>query len=89
MSDPFDFLPESWSDTERNLWEPLQGYGAFDDPTAQALFNEGYFSPGAWNKDQISAIREHLDDYLMDNYGIVFAHIFDWEAWREAYGEMS
>lgn len=84
MSDPFDFLPEGWSDVERELWHPFEGYGS-DDPTAQALFDAGYFSPGEWDSDQIAAIRGELDRYMMDEYGIDFSEVFDWEAWRSDY----
>ncbi len=83
MSDPFDWAPDDWSTIERELWEPFEE--ALDDPAAQALFNEAYFEPGVWDKDQISAIREELHNYMMDNYDIDFEAVFDWEAWREMY----
>ena len=84
MSDPFDFIPENWSDVERQLWEPFGD--AVDDSMAQTPFNEGYFNPDLTTDERV-AIREALDDYLQDVYGYDFSEIFDWEAWREAYGE--
>ena len=86
-SDGWDFLPNDWSSAERDLWagafEPI---GAFTDTHAQALFNAGYFET-EYSKEERSAIRDELSDYLMDAYGYDFDEIFDWEAWREAYGE--
>lgn len=70
---------------ERDLWGGFSDSGAFDDPVAQTLFNEAYFSPGSWDSDQISAIRDELANYLMDEYGVDFDAVFDWEEWREAY----
>lgn len=87
MTDFFDFLPGSWSDSEKDLWSTFEGTPAFNDQQAQVLYNEAYFEPGAWDKDQRSVIRGEFHDYMMDNYGIDFEAEFDWVAWREAYGE--
>lgn len=80
------FLPDNWSNNEKDMWvgafEPI---GAFDDRHAQALFNEGYFNFELPSDERV-AIREALDEYLMNEYGIDFDEIFDWEAWRDAYG---
>lgn len=81
------FLPNNWGDAEKGMWvDAFEPIGAFDDRTAQALFNEGYFNFDISTSDR-SAIREALSDYMMDTYGIDFDEIFDWNAWREAYGE--
>lgn len=84
MSSPFDDL----SGAEDALW--LDAFAAnadvFYDPTAQALFHEAYFNPGGWESDQLAAIRDNLHDYLQEEYGIDFDEVFDWDAWREAYG---
>lgn len=85
----WDFLPNNWSESEKGMWtDAFDPIGAFDDRTAQALFNEGYFNSDRSATDR-GAIREALDDYMMDNYGIDFGQIFDWEAWRDAYGTAS
>jgi hypothetical protein len=86
MASEWDFLPNDWSDPEKGLWaDAFEPIGAFNDPHAQALFNAGYFDEG-WSRDERAAIREELSDYLMDAYGVDFDEVFDWEAWREAYG---
>lgn len=91
MSGPFDFLPDDWTATEKDLWAHIDDFhgGIIDDPVAQALYDEGYFSPNKWSSDELSAIRGELDRHMMAEYGVDFSEIFDWDAWREAYGEMS
>lgn len=83
----WDFLPNNWSETEKDLWQDaFESVGAFDDRYAQTLFNAGYFETD-YSSDERSAIRDRLSEYLMDEYGVDFDDVFDWEAWREAYGE--
>ncbi len=85
MSGPFDFT-SSFGQLESALYD--EAFGAdFYDPTAQALYHEAYFNRGVWEPEELSAIRESLNSYLIDNYGIDFDAVFDWDAWREAYGQ--
>lgn len=85
--DEWEFLPDGWSSYEKEAWAgSLGSLGSNDDRVAQALFNEGYFNFDL-PSDQINAIRDALDDYLFENYGIDFNDIFDWEAYREAYSD--
>jgi len=87
LSQFFDFLPDNWSSWEKDLWtDAFEPIGAFDDRVAQALFNEAYFNFDISTPERV-AIRETLDDYMMREYGVDFDDIFDWQAWREAYGE--
>lgn len=86
MSDPFDFLPGSWSPTESEIWQSSFGEGdAFYDPVAQELYNQGFFNFDISSDDRM-AIRGALEDYLHDEYGVSFDDVFDWDAWRDAYG---
>lgn len=86
LSDLFDFIP-NWSDTELNLYnDAFATSDSYNDPVAQAMYHEGYFNMDISSDDRI-AIRQSLDSYMMDEYGIDFSEVFDWEAWREAYGE--
>lgn len=86
----FDFLPNSWSNTERALYENAfldvnNGYGtAYTDDVAQAMYHEGYFNFDI-SSDHRIAIRDALHSYLMDEYAIDFDSQFDWAAWREMY----
>lgn len=88
MSEPFDFIPQSWSHSEAEIWYDAFGQydQIFDDRIAQALYDYGFFNFDI-SPDERQAIRENLYDYLMDEYGIDFDQVFDWEAWRAAYGE--
>lgn len=87
MTGGFDFLPNNWSATERGLYaDAFEPVGAYQDMTAQALYNEGYFNRDI-DTDQRVAIRHALDEYMSDVYGVDFQEIFDWDSWREAYGE--
>lgn len=86
MSDPFAFLPQEWSERESEIWNSSFGeYDALYDPVAQALYNEGYFNFDI-DSDQRAAIRDALDEYMSQEYGIDFDDVFDWDAWRDAYG---
>jgi hypothetical protein len=85
---PDDFENEfigRWSQTEDLLWTDAFG-NQFEDTTAQALFHAAYFDQ-SYETDERVQIRRALDEYLKDEYDIEFDEVFDWEAWRESYGE--
>jgi hypothetical protein len=85
VSSPFDDLRGA----ENELWNAAFGDEYFEvmqDPNAQALFHEAFFHRDAWDSEQLGAIRDTLREYLYDTYDIDFDAVFDWEAWREAYG---
>jgi hypothetical protein len=85
VTDFFDYLPDNWGNTERELYTgAFEDTGAYDDRTAQVLFNEGYFNFDIGTDERV-AIRNALDEYLMDEYGLDFDAVFDWDAWRDAY----
>jgi hypothetical protein len=75
---------ESWSPTEHQLWDRMWNDDDFHDPTAEALYHNGFYNFDVSTEDRV-AIREALSSYLSDEYGIDFEAQFDWEAWREAY----
>ena len=83
MSDPFDFLPNDWSDFEKRLWDDFPD-DVVDDRIAQAMYNDAYFNHDLTSDDRM-AIRSAFSDYLDQEYGIDFDQIFDWDAWRDAY----
>ena len=83
----FDFIG-GWTENQQSLYESaFEPIGAFDDPVAQTLFENGYLNPDVSSDDRITA-REVLSDYIADTYGYDFDDIFDWEAWRDSYGNM-
>jgi len=85
MADKFDYFSE-FNLTEQYLWDST--VGEIRDPTAEALFHEAYFvKDSEYNPSELRAIREALQDYLEDNYGIDFNDQFDWETWRASYAE--
>lgn len=74
-----------WSPTEDMLWRGAFG-DEFNDQTAQALFHAGYFDQSYETSERVQ-IRQALDDYLGEMYDLDFDEVFDWEAWRESYGQ--
>jgi hypothetical protein len=81
----FDDFASHFSATEDFLWNDAFG-NEFQDTTAQALFHAAYFDQDYTTSERV-AIREALAEYLEDEYDIDFDDVFDWEAWRESYGE--
>jgi hypothetical protein len=81
MSSPFDDL----NSMENALWQDAF-FEISGDETARALFHEAFFHRDAWDADQLGAIRDSLREYLYAEYDLDFDAVFDWEAWREAYG---
>lgn len=81
----FDFLPNSWGEFEREIYhETFDPVGAYQDLTAQTLFNEAYFNFDL-STDEKNAIRDALDQYMDSVYDYDFQANFDWVAYREAY----
>lgn len=74
-----------FSHTEQHLWDDAFGH-QFRDNTAEALFHAAYFDQD-YTTDERRQIRNALDEYLADEYGIDFQDEFDWETWRESYGQ--
>jgi hypothetical protein len=73
--------------SETYLWNDAFG-DEFSDPVAQALFHEGYFVRDShFSSEELGAIRDNLNAYLADEYGIDFNAEFDWKIWRNAYAE--
>lgn len=85
MVDIFGTPFDEWSAREQDLWGDIEQFGVADDPQAQTLFHEAYFNFDL-DTDTINAIRDAFDGYMMDEYGIDFDAVFDWNAYREMYG---
>lgn len=88
MASTFGFIdPSSWSDAEQSMWtDAFEGETAFQDEMAMILYHHGYFNFDAPSSVIVDA-REALDAYLMDEYGVDFAEVFDWQAYRDAYSD--
>lgn len=76
-----------WSSIEERLFEDIGSRNAniFDDDLLQAAFDIGWFDMNV-SSDYREAAREFVYEWLDQEYGIDFDDVFDWDAWREAYG---
>lgn len=76
-----------WSSTEERLFSDLgdANEAVFDDPLLQQAFDIGWFDMNVSGEYRESA-REFVVEWLSSQYGIEFDDVFDWDAWREAYG---
>lgn len=84
MSEPFEFMPGDWSHLEKELYQDAFGETFYSDRVAEALYHEAFFNFDM-REGEVSAIRDNLRGYLMDEYGVDFDEVFDWAIWREAY----
>lgn len=81
------FAPLSWGDFEKEHWETRFGpYDVLNDSIAQAYYHDAYFNRDVSSEHRI-AVREAFDNYMSMVYDIDIDVVFDWDAWREAYGE--
>lgn len=60
------------------------------DPWVQALFDIAVYNtenmlPGTYDREDII---DAIDRYLYDEYGVIFDEIFDWDEFRETYGQL-
>lgn len=80
------FSPNEWSPRETELFgRAFDDIDALDDRIAQTMYHEAYFNFDL-SQNEITQFRYNLDAYLMDTYGVEMADIYDWVAYREAYG---
>lgn len=82
---------DDWGAEESELWDQIAGeregdYGDFlaNDPTAQALFNEGWISEDPAGDARL--MRDAFFDYCIEEGYFDDPAEFDWEAWREYMG---
>lgn len=76
-----------WNEGYKDVYEHLaHGTDALNDRIAQELFDAAYVAMDYADTGLLQGIRDSLESYLMSEYGINFDDVFDWEAWREAYG---
>jgi hypothetical protein len=58
------------------------------DPVVGAMIQDAWLNPDV-DADLRVQLRQGLRVYVFQMYGVQFDDIFDWDAWREAYGEAS
>lgn len=84
-----DWLAENldWSDRQENLFAQMAGeYDVLNDEMLQQVFHVGFFDYDVDTETRMAA-REYVTDYLESEYGIIFDEAFDWDTWREMYGD--
>lgn len=76
-----------WSEIEERLFEDIgeRNELIFQDDLLQQAFDLGWFDMDI-DHEYREAAREFVYEYLETEYGIDFDEVFDWDAWREAYG---
>lgn len=82
-------VPDEWSATESLLFDNLIGQNPDigEDQYLQELYDQALFRDiHGGGGPQHDFLMDSLMEYLLDEYGIVFDDAFDWEAWREWYG---
>jgi hypothetical protein len=76
----YDWL--TWSDRTRDAYG--EAFNVSDeilrDPFVLTAFEDAFFK-----KEE--GAQEALIEYLREEYGYEWEDVWDWEAWREAYGE--
>jgi len=85
--DEFDYyVPESWSERQADLYDDLVNADPViaADQELQFLYQEALFDLELSAPDR-QIIIDMLEDYLMDQYGIDFDDVFDWDAYRSWY----
>lgn len=85
--DEFDyFVPASWSEEQASMYDDLVNANPAiaGDQQLQFLYQEALFDMELSPPDR-QIIIDMLDEYLMDEYGIDFDDMFDWQNYREWY----
>lgn len=79
-------LNEWSSEIEFRLFEDMAGHDPrmYTDPWVQNLYDAALFEHDISKQDRAEILRE-LENYLRDEYGVIFDDVFDWESFREAY----
>lgn len=85
--DPIDRWQQNANKT--GLWQHQFGTNpdVLRDPFAQQYFELGYLDRKVGGRARVE-YRRQFDEYMRDRYGIDFDRDFDWEAWRELYGDI-
>lgn len=85
--DDFDYyVPEKWSEDQAQLYDDMiEGNSAIAaDQQLQFLYEEALYDMDLSPMDR-EIILGMLEDYLWEEYDIVFDEVFDWHAYREWY----
>lgn len=85
-----DWLAENleWSDRQERLFENMaHETDVLQDNMLQQVFHVGFFDTDVDHENRMAA-REWVKEYVSEQYGFEFDEYFDWETWRELYGDI-
>jgi len=84
-----DDFETQFSAAESALWDDVMaGVDYSYDATAEALYHAAYFDfANNYTQSERSAIQDAFHDYMLEQYDLDWDEEFDWEAYRESYGE--
>lgn len=76
--------------TKSGMWAHNFGTNpdVLQDKIAQQYFELGYLDRKVGSRTR-AEYRRQFDEYMLNRYGIDFHRDFDWEAWRELYGDIA
>lgn len=80
----------SWDDTRQELFDSFaqsmqEDIDLYQDQVMQA-YVDILFGDDPIGGDRWSQTHNALVEYMFDTYDINFDDVWDWDAWREAYG---
>ena len=80
---------DDWNRTRRGMWAHNFGENpdVLQDKIAQRYFEMGYLDRKVGGRTR-REYRRQFDEYMKSRYDIDFGRVFDWDAWRELYGDM-
>lgn len=81
-------LPGPPRNSPADMYTPDAPPELVGDPAIAAMIKDAWLNPDI-DSDQRVMMRQGLRAYVWQTYGVQFDDIFDWDAWREAYGEAS
>jgi len=81
---------DDWNRTKAGLWfnSTADNPDLLNDKQAQRYFEMAYLDRSVGSEMR----KQYRDDFhrlMADRYDIDFNVIFDWDAWREAYGDLA
>lgn len=76
---------EGWGSNEFRLFDEMEiPDTAFNDPFVQQMYDMALYDHDLSTEEHTMAY-EGLKNYMMDEYGIDFDDVFDWDDYREHY----
>lgn len=87
MADEYDESPYegfSYEDTQEFLYDVIGFTGESHDDYAHSLFWDAYYNDDLTIDERIEKLEE-LQDYLYDEYDLMFLDYWDWDDFREWY----